>query len=211
MFMQFHKSILAQLPEIVKMQLCLNITPKIAFVQFLEVGPRVQADLINCATSITFDPNTAHPSLAVSEDRMYVESGGVQDVPDNPERFDSTACLLGSPGFTSGKHYWEVKYENQREWAVGVAKGSVERKGYITLTPEEGIWQEGLWWLRRMDTTSQTLPNQPEKIGVFLDYEHGTVSFYMGSKVIRKKASFDGEKVFPFFYVGRGVWLKLIS
>lgn len=105
-----------------------------------------------------FDPTTAHPSLRVSEDRKSVRSVNIpQVVPDNPERFNSTPALLGSPGFRSGRHYWEVNYENMREWVVGVAKASVQRKVYLRLQPEEGIWQEGLWWLRSAGSNSDSL------------------------------------------------------
>ncbi|XP_048347977.1 ohanin-like [Sphaerodactylus townsendi] len=163
-------------------------------------------------TKVTFDPKTAYPWLVVSADRTYVASGdGPQNVPDNPERFSNIPALLGLPGFTSGKHYWEVEYGNQREWAVGVALGSVKRKEYLRLTEDEGIWQEGLWWLRALEDNSPKLPTCPGIIGVFLDYSAGTVTFYLEGKVIQKRASFKRVKAFPFFYVGGGVNLKLKS
>lgn len=161
-------------------------------------------------TEVVFDPLTAHPSLVVSEDKKYVKSAGIaQDIPDNPERFNSTPCLLGFPEFTSGKHYWEVVFGKQREWAVGVAKASVERKVYHRLEPKEGIVQEGVWWLRRMESNSHTLPDKPEVIGVFLNCEKGTVAFYMGNKVIQKTAFPCKEVIRPFFYVGGTVELRL--
>ncbi|XP_077180832.1 vespryn-like [Paroedura picta] len=164
----------------------------------------------NYRTKVTFDPNTAYPWLVVSADRTYVESGDrPQNVPDNPERFNSTPAVLGLPGFTSGKHYWEVEYGDQREWAVGVALESVDRKGNLGLSPKEGIWKEGRWWLRALETHSHTRSLPPGIIGVFLDYKEGTVAFYTEHKVILKKASFNGEKVFPFFYMRGGVHLKL--
>lgn len=168
--------------------------------------------LSSCPTAkVTFDPNTAFLWLVVSADRTYVESGDVpQNVPDNPERFRRSSALLGFPGFKSGKHYWEVEYGDQREWAVGLALESVERKVYLRLAPEEGIWQEGLWWLLALDSQSHTRPEHSGIIGVFLDYEAGIVAFYLEGKVILKRAYFKREKVFPFFYVGGGVHLRLI-
>ncbi|XP_061469430.1 ohanin-like [Rhineura floridana] len=160
---------------------------------------------------VTFDPDTAHPALVVSENRKKVKSEGVdQDVPDSPERFSKSPCLLGSLGFTSGKHYWEVKYGKQREWACGVARKSVERKKPLRLIPEEGIVQEGLWWLRRVESDAPTLPKDSGKIGILLDYERNTVIFYIGNKIIKKSIPFNGEEVLPFCYVGGGVSLRLI-
>ncbi|XP_077180828.1 vespryn-like isoform X2 [Paroedura picta] len=164
----------------------------------------------NYRTKVTFDPNTAYRRLVVSEKRTYVKSRGrSKAVLENPQRFSRTPAVLGLPGFTSGKHYWEVEYGDQREWAVGVALESVDRKGNLGLSPKEGIWQEGRWWLRALETRSCTHSLPPGIIGVFLDYEEGTVAFYTGHKAILKKASFNGEKVFPFFYMRRGVHLKL--
>ncbi|KAH1170441.1 hypothetical protein KIL84_001426 [Mauremys mutica] len=67
-----------------------------------------QAELKEKIPMVILDPDTAHPSLLVSENRRSVKWRGLQqDVPDNPERFDSETCVLGLEGFTSGQHYWE--------------------------------------------------------------------------------------------------------
>ncbi|XP_039374170.1 erythroid membrane-associated protein-like, partial [Mauremys reevesii] len=51
--------------------------------------------------TVTLDPDTAHPQLALSEDRRHVRWGHArQDLPDNPERFDtgSVITLRGGRG-----------------------------------------------------------------------------------------------------------------
>ncbi|KAG8127820.1 hypothetical protein E2320_014710, partial [Naja naja] len=157
---------------------------------------------------VTFDSNTAFESLVVSPDKKTVENVGVSQVaPDNPERFDGSPCVLGSPGFRSGKHFFEVKYGTQREWAVGLAGKSVKRKGYLRLVPEERIWQKGLWWLRRLETDSDELQKSSGKIIVFLDYDKGKVIFDLDGKVTTLQASFNGEEVVPFYYLGASVSL----
>uniref|UniRef100_A0A2D4NZ30 B30.2/SPRY domain-containing protein n=1 Tax=Micrurus surinamensis TaxID=129470 RepID=A0A2D4NZ30_MICSU len=157
---------------------------------------------------VTFDSNTAFKSLVVSPDKKTVKNVGVpQAVPDNPKRFTSSPCVLGSPGFQSGKHFFEVKYGSQREWAVGIARKSVKRKGYLKLVPKEWIWQKGPWWVRRLETDSDKLQKGSGKIVVFLDYNEGKVIFDLDGEVTTVKASFEGEEVVPFYYLGGGVSL----
>ncbi|XP_043369947.1 butyrophilin subfamily 3 member A3-like isoform X5 [Dermochelys coriacea] len=160
------------------------------------------------AAMVSLDPDTAHPSLMVSENRRSVKWRGLQqDVPDNPERFDSETCVLGLEGFTSERHYWEVEVGGGRTWAVGVARESVRRKGWISFSPEERIWaldQCGSHYRARTSPeTLLPLTRSPGKIGVYLDYERGVVSFYhpgIEAPIYIFTSSFTG-KLHPFFWV----------
>ncbi|CAM4328371.1 unnamed protein product [Lepidochelys kempii] len=160
------------------------------------------------AAMVILDPDTAHPSLVVSENRRSVKWRGLQqDIPDNPERFDCETCVLGSEGFASGRHYWEVDVGGGRTWAVGVAKESVRRKGWIKFSPEERIWavdQCGSHY-RARTCPDMLLPltGSPGKIGVYLDYERGLVSFYhlgIEAPIYIFTSSFTGQ-LHPFFWV----------
>uniref|UniRef100_A0A8C8RDM2 RING-type E3 ubiquitin transferase n=1 Tax=Pelusios castaneus TaxID=367368 RepID=A0A8C8RDM2_9SAUR len=161
--------------------------------------------------NVTFDPATAHPRFVVSECQKSVSCGDErQNLSYSPQRFDPCRCVLGREGFTSGRHCWEVMVGNGGFWAVGVARESVERKGQISLDPEEGIWAIGLSWGQYRVLTSPvtflSLSNRPTRIAVLLNYEMGLVTFVNVGTMTEifsfPQASFAGERLFPFFRVG---------
>ncbi|XP_013844401.2 butyrophilin subfamily 2 member A2 isoform X2 [Sus scrofa] len=135
------------------------------------------------AADVVLDPDTAHPELFLSEDRRRVRRGpSRQSVPDNPERFDCQPCVLGLESFSSGRHYWEVEVENVMVWAVGVCRNSVERKGEILLLPQNGFWTLEMFGnqYRALSSPEKIVPlkERLHRVGIFLDYEAGDVSFY---------------------------------
>uniref|UniRef100_A0A452V632 Butyrophilin subfamily 2 member A2-like n=1 Tax=Ursus maritimus TaxID=29073 RepID=A0A452V632_URSMA len=135
------------------------------------------------AADVVLDPDTAHPELFLTEDQRSVRRGpSRQSVPDNPERFDCRPCVLGLESFSSGRHYWEVEVENVMVWAVGVCRDSVERKGEALLVPQNGFWTLEMFGnqYRVLSSPEKILPlkERLRRVGVFLDYEAGDISFY---------------------------------
>ncbi|GCB64187.1 hypothetical protein scyTo_0013297 [Scyliorhinus torazame] len=193
------------LPEPQKVYPLINVGKYIGSLQY-RVWKKMLT-VINTAP-VTFDPNTAHPKLLVAEDLSAVRyTRKRQQVPSNPGRFDPCACVLGSEGFTSGKHSWEVEVGNKTDWDLGVAKESVNRKGEITaLNPDNGYWtmilREGnKCWACEKSLKPRQLSVQPRKIRVCLDYEGGKVSFYNSdnkSHIYTFTGTFT-EKLYPYF------------
>ncbi|KAM3623485.1 uncharacterized protein V6R79_011820 [Siganus canaliculatus] len=136
------------------------------------------------AADITLDPYTAHPRLIISVDGKQVHCGERhQPVPDNPERFDRVVCVLARQGFSSGRHYWEVDVGGKTDWDLGVARWSVNRKGKITVSPAHGYWFLSLrdqteFAFRTEPSTNLTVNLKPSRIGIYVDYDKGLVSFY---------------------------------
>ncbi|CAL8377143.1 unnamed protein product [Boreogadus saida] len=98
---------------------------------------------------VTLDPDTAHPRLILSEDGKQVHDGGVaKKFPDNPKRFTYDACVLTRQSFSSGRFYFEVQVKDKTGWRLGVVRESLNRKAEL------------------------------QKVGVFVDYDEGLVSFY---------------------------------
>uniref|UniRef100_A0A2K6EJA1 B30.2/SPRY domain-containing protein n=1 Tax=Propithecus coquereli TaxID=379532 RepID=A0A2K6EJA1_PROCO len=152
------------------------------FAQQLQEELRWRRTLLHAA-DVVLDPDTAHPELFLSEDRRSVRRGPSQQrVSDNPERFDCQPCVLGRESFASGKHYWEVEVENVMAWTVGVCRDSIERKGEALLLPQNGFWTLEMFEnkYRALCSPERILPLRERlgRVGVFLDYEAGDVSFY---------------------------------
>ncbi|XP_078271910.1 E3 ubiquitin-protein ligase TRIM39-like [Rhinoraja longicauda] len=133
--------------------------------------------------SVTLDVETAAQGLEVSEDRKRIRwTETWRSLPDTGKRFTVSVCVLGSEGFTSGRHYWEVEVAGSEGWCLGVAAESVERKKKVTPTPETGVWSIWRWddEFGALTCPPSRLPARPipGRVGVYLSYESGTVSFY---------------------------------
>ncbi|XP_062274198.1 nuclear factor 7, brain-like [Scomber scombrus] len=156
---------------------------------------------------VILDPNTAYPWLYLSDDLTSVRQGDTkQQLPDNPERLSKYPHVLGSEGFSSGKHSWEVEVGDHPVWSVGLAKESVDRKGEIFLTPKYGFWcllhRSGKYTngLGKTVTEKKSL----QRIRVQLDYDRGEVSFYDPedeTHIYTHRDTFT-EKLFPFIEIG---------
>uniref|UniRef100_A0A3P9DJV5 Bloodthirsty-related gene family, member 2 n=1 Tax=Maylandia zebra TaxID=106582 RepID=A0A3P9DJV5_9CICH len=157
---------------------------------------------------VTLDVDTAHPDLILSDDGKQVCHSDVEKkLPDNPERFSHCVDVLGEQSFSSGRFYFEVQVKGKTAWDLGVATESINRKGNIKLRPQDGFWtvvlRNGNEYIARASPSVRLcLHPGPEKVGVFVDYEEGLVSFYdVGAAALIY--SFTGcsftHKLHPYF------------
>ncbi|CAL8312259.1 unnamed protein product, partial [Boreogadus saida] len=132
---------------------------------------------------VTLDPDTAHPWLILSEDGKQVHDGGVRKrLPDNPKRFTWWIFVLTRQSFSSGRFYFEVQVKDKTVWWLGVARESIDRKGGSAMTPETGYWtllyNKDVLVFRDNPDVRLPLRAELQKVGVFVDYDEGLVSFY---------------------------------
>ncbi|XP_063333163.1 E3 ubiquitin-protein ligase TRIM21-like [Pelmatolapia mariae] len=159
---------------------------------------------------VTLDPDTAHHWLILSDDRKQVHCSEVRrkrKLPYNPKRFTYFVNVLGEQSFSSGRFYFEVQVKGKTDWDLGVATESISRTKSMSMSPEDGFWtvwlRDGNKYTACEDTQiNLSLRSGPEKVGVFVDYEEGLVSFY-DVDAAALIYSFTGcsftEKLFPYF------------
>ncbi|XP_026073168.1 nuclear factor 7, ovary-like [Carassius auratus] len=149
-------------------------------------------------TPVFLDPNTAHPDLVLSDDLTSVRrSGNNQPLPDNPERFDWCPCVLGSEGFNSGTHCWDVEVKESSIWRLGVTTESNQRKG-------DDFFNTDVWCVEYGCSARYgfRVKQKLERVRVDLDYERGTVSFSdpVTNTHLHTFTTTFTHTLFPFFF-----------
>ncbi|XP_074248593.1 tripartite motif-containing protein 43-like [Saimiri boliviensis] len=160
---------------------------------------------------ISFNYEVSNPIISLFEDvrswmfRPEREGGSVNS--DRPDYF----AAWGAQGFSSGKHYWELDVDDSWDWALGVCKDSQIRNNGTMITSVDIFL---LLCVKvnhhfRLLTSFPMLAHYVEKplgrVGVFLDFESGSLSFFNVAKNSLIWRYPDGSLNFPvrpFFYTG---------
>ncbi|XP_030641280.1 tripartite motif-containing protein 35-like [Chanos chanos] len=159
-------------------------------------------------TPVILDPNTAHPKLILSEDLTSVRfSDEKQQIPDNPERFDGYVCVLGSEGFNSGTHCWDVDVGDSTDWILGVTTESNQRKGETLYNT--GVWcvgcVDGKYWSKASGESDipLTVNNKFQRIRVELEWDRGKLSFSdpLNNTHLHTFTHTFTERMFPYFAI----------
>ncbi|XP_062398569.1 NACHT, LRR and PYD domains-containing protein 12-like [Sardina pilchardus] len=179
----------------------------------IKPGPR------KYACELTLDPNTAHRQLSLSEGNRKVTWGSPQQpYPDHPERFDSHWQVLCREGLTgqSGRYYWEAEWSGDGDGTVSIAVAykSMERKGRGASSlfgHNAKSWRlecsgnSYSAWHNNKKTAIPAPSSRSSRVGVYLDWPAGTLSFYsVSSNTLTHLHTFHStftEPLYPGFYV----------
>ncbi|XP_038838517.1 NACHT, LRR and PYD domains-containing protein 12-like, partial [Salvelinus namaycush] len=151
---------------------------------------RLKSGLRKYACHLNLDPNTAHPFLILSEgNRKVTRVEEKQHYEDHPDRFDCCHQVLCREGLSGGRYYWEVERDGDRDGDVafiGVVYKGMKRKGQ-----DSECWigfNRKSWCLFCYDkgyhfyhagVRTRSIPRpQSKRVGVYLDWSAGTLSFY---------------------------------
>lgn len=162
--------------------------------------------------NIILDELSAHPNLLLSKNFTRIAWRKTdQDHDGSTQRFDSLPGVLGQLKITRGRFYWEVEVGDTHSWDLGICRDDATRKGRVTVSPQNGFWAIRMYdreyWALSSPETRLTMKDKPLRIGIFLDFDDGDVSFYNmtdNSHIFSfPKFSFSGT-LRPFFRLWPG-------
>uniref|UniRef100_A0AAY5EHB5 B30.2/SPRY domain-containing protein n=1 Tax=Electrophorus electricus TaxID=8005 RepID=A0AAY5EHB5_ELEEL len=168
------------------------------------------------ACDLTLDPNTAHTRLSLSEGNRkvkFVEEQ--QSYPDHPERFDVLYQALCRESLT-GRCYWEVERSGWGGGAViSVTYKGISRKGDSSdcrFGCNLKSWSLCCYNNRHSvshnnNYTAISAPSSSNRVGVYLDWAAGTLSFYSVSHTHTLTHLHTLHSTFTEpLYAGFGLW-----
>ncbi|XDV16948.1 hypothetical protein PO909_016431 [Leuciscus waleckii] len=151
----------------------------------------IKPGLSKYACDLTLDPNTAHNQLILSEENRkitYVKER--QPYPDHPERFAGIPQVMCGESLT-GRCYWEVEWglgdDERGSWArIAVAYKGIRRIGgtVCKFGYNDKSWclfcnSKGFAvWHNNVSNNIPTHVPKSKRVGVYLDWPAGTLSFY---------------------------------
>ncbi|KAL0984422.1 hypothetical protein UPYG_G00141260 [Umbra pygmaea] len=182
--------------------------------------PKKREDFLSYSVPLTLDPNTACPSLLLSEmNRKVSWSEEDQSYPEHSDRFIYIVQVLCKE-FLSGACYWELEWGG-RSVGVAVAYNGISRKGpgnKCLFGYNDQSWMlhcstSSCCFYHKKNRTDIPIPCS-SRVGVYLDHRAGTLSFYSISDTMtllhRVQATFT-QPLYLGFIVYKGTSVKILT
>ncbi|XP_028647515.2 E3 ubiquitin/ISG15 ligase TRIM25-like [Erpetoichthys calabaricus] len=185
-------------------------TPSAPMFTLQPLEPQSREQFLQYFCPLTLDINTANRLLCLSEGNKKV-TWEWNDYPYHPDRFDHWSQVLCREALIGTRHYWEVECSRDL-MRIGVAYKGLSRKG-------EG-WEcvlgnnDKSWCLLCFNSkyfvchnNKQTIISAPysPRIGVYLDWLAGSLSFYSVSYTMTLLHKFNTsftDLLYPGFWLG---------
>lgn len=169
--------------------------------------PSTREDFLKYKTIVTLDPVTAHCFLRLLQNNSKVNNASPwqQSYPEHPERFEHWRQVLSEESFYMGRHYFEVEFKGEVIY-IGVTYNSIDRKGTesnSTITGNDFSWtlkwngKEFSAWHSDVETPLKT--EKFSRIGVYINYQRGTVGFYGVKDTMTLLHRFEGTFSEPLY------------
>uniref|UniRef100_A0A8C5R2K6 Uncharacterized protein n=1 Tax=Leptobrachium leishanense TaxID=445787 RepID=A0A8C5R2K6_9ANUR len=175
---------------------------------------------VSTSLDMLLDINTASSNVSVSGDLKTVSRSGPKPIsPETLQRFEYNQ-VLGTRSFSSGRHYWEVEVSKAGRWIIGMVYPNIIRRGSPSWIGQNDLsW--GLWrsYINQYsvihDSNVVQLPYLAcsQRLGVFLDYEAGKLSFYELCDPVRHLHTFTVTFTQPLYAgigVGKNAWVRIV-
>ncbi|XP_067113910.1 tripartite motif-containing protein 16-like protein [Osmerus mordax] len=186
--------------------------------------PTTRSEFLQCACELTLDSDTAHKDLFLSTNKKMVTCDPKKvknsvPVPYKADRFARRRQVLCKEGLEGEQCYFEVEVDGEKAEIALTYKG-LDRG---SLSPSSALGGNKVSWsLDRSKTYSVShkansvqLIATPDsrKIGVYIKFKEGTLSFYEVSentmKLLYKTVTTFSEPLYPGFWLGDMCTIKL--
>ncbi|XP_044187588.1 E3 ubiquitin-protein ligase TRIM16-like [Thunnus albacares] len=175
--------------------------------------PETLEDFLKYTRSLTFNPDTTHHFLRVTEDnrKLTNTSPWQHSYPDHPDRFEYWRQAMTSDSLYVGRHYIEVELSGEGAH-VGVTYKSINRKGDQSadcITGNDFSWCMGRSsrgfsaWHAGVETLLEA--SDITRIGLYVDFHRGSVSFYDVTGPMRLLHKYRGDFIEPLYVTA---WLS---
>uniref|UniRef100_A0A8C4SF78 Tripartite motif-containing protein 16-like n=1 Tax=Erpetoichthys calabaricus TaxID=27687 RepID=A0A8C4SF78_ERPCA len=174
--------------------------------------PKSRDDFLKYLCHLKMDQKTAHRRLCISDDdKKATLKGNGLPCSDHPESFDCYCQVLCQEGLYGGRFYWEVEWSGE-ETTIGVAYKNIQRKGNggkcalgFNNTSWSLFYSDSCYSAWHNNRVTPVTASRCSRIGVYLDWPEGTLSFYSVSKTMTHLHTFKTnytEPLYPAFGVG---------